>query len=313
MDVRRLAVEFYFLFLLTSLSPPATLAGDGYSVEFEMEDTGRGIYGRYSVVKEGGRRVGLLFGANRHSAALKTLNGEVLIAPLRNLRGGACRVVQVASERFVDCWRKKGAGRFRAVKGQDYGHIRKVKNIDHLLEDEEESRDAFNEAMGKVLESEEVQLLPGLVRRMVRSGYRGPHHQPSLQILLLAHRLTNLLKEKAMESESQITDENQPFEDNDDEILVQSDNPYSNFETVVAQYSEAEMAKCKSDKSCPPCKHLECTGLCGPGCTCWQFLCGDCCVHIGCLGHDICCAKYGPSSWQCIMIVNFQCNKNFPC
>ena len=129
MDVRRLAVEFYFLFLLTFLSPPATLAGDGYSVEFEMEDTGRGIYGRYSVVKEAGRRVGLLFGANRHSAALKTLNGEVLIAPLRNLRGGACRVVQVASERFVDYWRKRGAGRFRAVKGQDDGYIRKVKTL----------------------------------------------------------------------------------------------------------------------------------------------------------------------------------------
>ena len=118
MYVRRLAVEFYFLFLLTSISPPATLAGDGYSVEFEMEDTGRGIYGRYSMVKEGGRRVGLLFGANRHSAALKTLNGEVLIAPLRNLRGGACHVVQVASERFVDCWRKWG-GRGGSVQSKD--------------------------------------------------------------------------------------------------------------------------------------------------------------------------------------------------
>lgn len=33
----------------------------------------------------------------------------------------------------------------------------------------------------------------------------------------------------------------------------------------------------------------ECLGMCGPGCTCWSFVCGDCCYNKLCLEHDKCC------------------------
>ena len=33
----------------------------------------------------------------------------------------------------------------------------------------------------------------------------------------------------------------------------------------------------------------DCLGMCGPGCECWSWACGDCCVHQGCLIHDRCC------------------------
>jgi hypothetical protein len=33
----------------------------------------------------------------------------------------------------------------------------------------------------------------------------------------------------------------------------------------------------------------DCLGMCGPGCSCWQWVCGDCCVHYGCLNHDEAC------------------------
>ena len=37
--------------------------------------------------------------------------------------------------------------------------------------------------------------------------------------------------------------------------------------------------------SCPT--GSSCTGLCGPGCTCWWFVCLDCCWNIGCYTHDV--------------------------
>jgi hypothetical protein len=29
-----------------------------------------------------------------------------------------------------------------------------------------------------------------------------------------------------------------------------------------------------------------CYGMCGPGCSCWSWVCGDCCYHYGCARHD---------------------------
>jgi hypothetical protein len=33
----------------------------------------------------------------------------------------------------------------------------------------------------------------------------------------------------------------------------------------------------------------DCYGMCGPGCTCWSWVCGDCCYHSGCAKHDSWC------------------------
>lgn len=34
-----------------------------------------------------------------------------------------------------------------------------------------------------------------------------------------------------------------------------------------------------------------CYGMCGPGCTCWSWVCGDCCYHNGCARHDDWCRQ----------------------
>ena len=43
----------------------------------------------------------------------------------------------------------------------------------------------------------------------------------------------------------------------------------------------------------------ECLGMCGPGCTCWSFVCGNCCYNKLCLEHDKCCRhnKYSLKCW----------------
>jgi hypothetical protein len=47
-------------------------------------------------------------------------------------------------------------------------------------------------------------------------------------------------------------------------------------------------------------------GMCGPGTTCWQSTCGDCCCHDGCKAHDWTCRNchwYTP--WNCILCGTF--------
>ena len=48
----------------------------------------------------------------------------------------------------------------------------------------------------------------------------------------------------------------------------------------------------------------DCTGTCGPTCKmCWQWVCGDCCIHTGCLRHDgFCRGRYGPLHKDCISL-----------
>ena len=51
----------------------------------------------------------------------------------------------------------------------------------------------------------------------------------------------------------------------------------------------------------------DCLGMCGYDCTCWSWVCGDCCVHKGCLAHDICCRE-DFWSWACLFPWGFSCS-----
>ena len=54
-----------------------------------------------------------------------------------------------------------------------------------------------------------------------------------------------------------------------------------------------------------------CNGMCGRRCSCWSIVCGDCCVHQGCLDHDNCCARDGYFSRSCtygLLLNGFSCS-----
>jgi len=44
----------------------------------------------------------------------------------------------------------------------------------------------------------------------------------------------------------------------------------------------------------------QCYGMCGPGCSCWSWVCGDCCYHYGCAVHDSWCRQ--GQWWWCYNI-----------
>ena len=59
----------------------------------------------------------------------------------------------------------------------------------------------------------------------------------------------------------------------------------------------------------------ECFGMCGARCWCWDWLCGDCCLHTGCLQHDACCRHAKPVylSTYCLLpfIYGFDCKRGY--
>ena len=60
-----------------------------------------------------------------------------------------------------------------------------------------------------------------------------------------------------------------------------------------------------------------CMGVCGPACDeCWEWVCGDCCIHRGCLNHDSYCDK-GWLEFNCLtargVLWDKQTDKPFDC
>jgi hypothetical protein len=61
-------------------------------------------------------------------------------------------------------------------------------------------------------------------------------------------------------------------------------------------------ATCSSGR-CPFRKYdNDCFGMCGPSCTCWDFVCDDCCIHQYCRTHDQCCHDAGFFSLTCFSV-----------
>ena len=71
---------------------------------------------------------------------------------------------------------------------------------------------------------------------------------------------------------------------------------------------ECERWFCPIEDPCPPGEICdpECIGMCGQLCSCWPWLCGDCCYWLGCYQHDRSCESY--LSFSCILPFNFDCN-----
>ena len=139
----------------------------------------------------------------------------------------------------------------------------------------------FQEAMSRLHYVPEIQLLELL------SAALG-NNSTSLEILQPFHALCFFLLKQ---SDVEIPNELRAAPDMEDDTTDQS-------------YREK---RCISLKNNP--WNNNCLGMCGKGCTCWKWVCGDCCWHYGCYLHDLCCkrnfwSKYCLAPWN----YNFSCN-----
>lgn len=74
---------------------------------------------------------------------------------------------------------------------------------------------------------------------------------------------------------------------------------------------------CDGGGTCPYGNGGTCFGMCGKGCTCWRFVCDDCCVHEYCRSHDACCADRGFFTFSCFRVgydvLGSRCTDTYDC
>lgn len=75
-----------------------------------------------------------------------------------------------------------------------------------------------------------------------------------------------------------------------------------NMKEAYADYGQE-----RQKRGCTRPRKNNCRGMCGKGCWCWSWFCGDCCWHRGCYEHDLCCKKK-PYSSYCLAPIGLTCS-----
>ena len=139
----------------------------------------------------------------------------------------------------------------------------------------------LSETIRDLLQMEEIALLEDASRAVGERGVTGKNTPMVLPFHMFALKMTRLLD---ISSQNAITIEQSPVP-----VAIPSQNKRA--------------ADCK--------KYADCKGLCGKGCKCWKWVCGDCCYHQGCYDHDVCCEDHGYFSSACFGIP--ECDEPYDC
>ena len=173
--------------------------------------------------------------------------------------------------------------------------------------DEEGANVTRSKAISQLLGSEEVGFVVQAAKAVGESGLTGTDNPAAMMLYVLALRLQNLLDDSPLRAEllqdssSSSTPLKRTLRHQPDWIGRTAGNP--------EQFCESTQSKCPVDR-CP--RGDGCSGLCGPACTCWEWVCGNCCLNKMCLDHDHCCED-GLFSWGCMGILQRHINPQVDC
>ena len=240
---------------------------------------GHRVDGSYTSPKLG---CGIVFNATKDSLLLSKLSGERLLSAEEQV--GPVRLVAIGDKEFVQ--HRELDGESETV--QDYAipkhhgsflgnqnHEAFMSLIDKLKAiDRKEHSKVFKRSAKRALSKCEINLLADAAVAMGGQGITSRDYPSTLPLYMTASRIASHSLANA-----------------------QSNPPKGSQECL---------------KDCPPCSDQECLGMCGYGCTCWEWACGDCCTHTGCYYHDLCCRK-NFYSISCVVPVKFDCDSVYTC
>ncbi len=255
---------------------------------------------------------------------IQKLNGEVLVA-YHHLPNQKATLLNVMGQRFVSIQNehehpKRLEYRVPEVFSQGIDRIFSQGKFDSKyipLFDSHGANASRVAAFQEMLVGQEIPLMRAAVAAIGNRGINGRDNPPALPLMAMIMRFSSL-------REAQLGKE-QWFSG-----ILKTINKYVNPYSYVAidpddcKLKTGEIrcstnpavsngACCKSQDSCPTGKNDYCNGMCGYSCHCWYLVCGDCCVHQGCLGHDECCRKNGMTAWGCAFPTRFSCDEPYTC
>lgn len=121
-------------------------------------------------------------------------------------------------------------------------------------------------ALAELEASPEMKILPWLSKELGAADITGYGYPSSLQLHKLAQRMAQV---------------------NEIDVFAERVND------EIADGEAGEAPYCRDLRSDP--NNNGCYGMCGPGCTCWRWVCFDCCWNLGCALHDRACRR---CSWR---------------
>ena len=234
---------------------------------------------------------GIRFVSGPDALAITTLDGVPLLIAGEPLAEGALRMVNIAGNTFVqhsneareshtvdyavpDSWEN-------AIKGARNKYMRSLKEMDM----ETHTQKTLENAIQNLLLQSEVDFIKPAAFALGAQGITGKEFPGILPFYLAALQLEKIANEYFVRRNESLSHQEQVNK------TPQDDN-------------------CLDE--CPPCPDAECLGLCGFGCSCWKFICGDCCYHLGCYEHDLCCRKKFIQT-RCLFPFGFSCESEYDC
>ena len=233
----------------------------------------------YTDVSSG---LGLQVASTADSLHISTLDGRSLVAA-REANGGTLRLISLGRNMFIQAKTGREESRdfsvpdaFTGVLSNANGDVLwDLVRILNTSTSTQESDAALWESLLQILGYPETELLHSAATALGMAGVTGLEYPSVLPFYMAAMRLQ----------------------------LLQGNNFTT---TSVRRVTE----DCLS--VCPPCPYQDCLGLCGYGCNCWKWVCGDCCYHLGCYEHDICCREKFVRT-ACLFPFNFRCESGYTC
>ena len=232
----------------------------------------------YVEASYGNESVGVRFSSATGNLTVRSLSGEILVSAHASYNGGyRYEVVSLLGKYFM---RDESLGDVPVTqKFAEYvlstGNAERTFIQRQLLLSfsQKNSDENLSDAVNRILHRPESELLKQAAKQLSQqnSGHvNGKDYPGTLPFFMFASRVIDA-KHRVMTSpprQLKKRRKNSVVNDDDDD-----DGDYDD--------------DCLDD--CPPCEDDSCLGMCGIRCMCWDFVCGDCCYHVGCYDHTVCC------------------------
>ena len=241
-----------------------------------------------------------------HSLAISNIEGEPIItsnkpgdASMMTMTMGNTKFLAIMNEPSSDLPKYSDYVVPTALHGHveaalSNSHVSKVL-IQHL--DSRNSDMARKEAVENLVSRGEADLIEKAAKALGNAGVMGTDSSAAQKFYVLAMRLETIKDFVRLQSQAESSSYH-PI-------------PHSFTPNMYSRHPQkrASCRKCITGE-CPYYgdQSRGCHGMCGRQCTCWWWMCGDCCVHRGCLEHDDCCQHYGYVSFECLNIFAFSCS-----
>ena len=232
---------------------------------------------------------GIRFASSPDTLAITTLDGAPLLKADEPQAEGSLRVVSIAGDTFVQHRINTEAGestvdyavpaswKNKIQSARDNAYMNSLEEIDAKTHFK-----SLESSIQNLLMQPEIELLKPAAFALGAEGINGKDFPGILPFHLAALQL-----QKVSASEDGITKHNWQL------------------------HKGLRRATCL--RQCPPCPDDDCLGMCGYRCNCWSVVCGDCCYHLGCYGHDLCCRKKFFQTSCLIPFPGFRCESNYSC